>query len=72
MKVIYGKTKKKKSEKELIRLDTKSVSIWKIQDPEKAKNVIERFLNREGIDEDSMIMVIITNRTDRSVKVKFD
>jgi hypothetical protein len=71
MKIERSKPKKK-SKKLMVNIETKSIFIREVEDPEKALKVITSFLSKEGISDESFIHIMITNPINKNVKVKFD
>jgi hypothetical protein len=56
----------------MVNIETKSIFIREVEDPEKALKVITSFLSKEGISDESFIHIMITNPINKNVKVKFD
>lgn len=69
--IVIKSGSKLKKRKLILDIETKSISIRKIEDPEKALKAITSFLSREGITDESFIHVMITNPTNKNVKVNF-
>ena len=70
--MIIVKSKLKKKKKPILDIETKSIFIREVENPEKALKIITSFLNKEGITDESFIHVMITNPINKNVKVKFD
>jgi mannitol/fructose-specific phosphotransferase system IIA component len=70
--LIIVKSKLKKKKKPILDIETKSIFIREVENPEKALKIITSFLNKEGITDESFIHVMITNPINKNVKVKFD
>ena len=69
--MIIVKSKPKKKKKLILDIETKSIFIRQIEDPEKALKVITSFLNNEGITDESFIHIMITNPINKNIKVNF-